>query len=234
MTSKIPIAYCDTSFIFEYWEAEVINEISDFDEVRKFNRPEYFDFIVSILKSENRIKAVEPLKNKLFNDFNGDVKIELVSSFFALSEIFEKHAEWNFKNIISESTGIDRSLNKGKKDIGDLINKVYKDESEVSESIFYALFPPDLDDALFGIKFLDIEKISFQLKDFYGNYSFLSVLQVGTVDILHLIAANHFNAEYFLTFDTDFKRVKKFAGQELNLKIVVGSDEISKFIKSLK
>ena|GEM_PF-3840957 len=223
-------AYCDTSFILEYWQAFVENEGNPIVQLEKANRPKYFEYIKSLLKSENRHERLKPLR-RLIDNYS--VETNFISSFFALTELYEKHAEWNFKAIIADATNIDRTFNKGKKEVGDLITKVFRDKGEERDSIFYALFPHELDNSLFGIEFKDIENLSLSRLDFHAKYAIFSILQLGTTDMLHLLAAKHLNAKYFLTFDSDFNRVKDIIKEVLDLQVVFTPDEMSEFTKKL-
>lgn len=105
-------AYCDTSFILKFWQAYVENEGNPFMQMELTNRPKYLDYVKGLLKTENRHERLKPLR-RLIDSYK--VETNLISSVFALTELFEKHAEWNFKAIIAEATNIDRTFNKGKK-----------------------------------------------------------------------------------------------------------------------
>lgn len=199
-------------------------------QLEKANRPKYFDYVKSLLKSENRHERLKPLR-RLIDSYS--VETNFISSFFALTELFEKHAEWNFKAIIADATNIDRTFSKGKKEVGDLITKIVKDKGEERDSIFYALFPHELDNSLFGIEFKDVENLNLSVLDFRSRYAIFSILQLGTTDILHLLTAKHLNAQYFLTFDSDFNRVRDIIKDTLGLQVVFTPDEISEFMKKL-
>jgi len=224
------IAYCDTSFILEFWQAFVGNEDDPFFQLQKSNRPKYFDFIKSLLKTESRHEKLKRLR-RLINNY--EVETNLISSFFALTELYEKHAEWNFKATIAEATSIDRIFSKGKKEIGDFIAKVYKSKDNEADLVFGSLFPHELEDSLYGIEFRDLENFNLSNMDFHSKYSIFSILQLGTTDILHLIAAKHLGANYFLTFDNDFVRVKDIIKDNMNMEVVFTHEELDAFIKKL-
>jgi len=223
-------AYCDTSFVLEFWQAFEENEESLFFQLQQTNRPKYFDFIKSLLKTENRHERLKPLR-RLIDNYK--VETSLISSFFALTELFEKHAEWNFKAIIADATNIDRTFNKGKKEVGDLITKVYRSKEEEAEAVFKRLFPQEFSNSLYGIEFKDLENFNLSSRDFHSKYSIFSILQLGTTDILHLLAAQHLGAKYFLTFDNDFVRVKDIVKEKMNIEVIHTSDELDNFIKKL-
>lgn len=223
-------AYCDTSFLLEFWQAFVENEDSPLYKLDKLSRPRYFDFIKSLIKTENRHERLKPLR-RLIDNYH--VETNFISSFFALSELFEKHAEWNFKAIIADATNIDRTFNKGKKDVGDLITKVYRSKEEEAEQVFASLFPHEFNNSLYGVEFKDLENFNLSTLDFHSKYSIFSILQLGTTDILHLLAAQHLGAKYFLTFDNDFVRVKEIVKEKMKIEIIATSDELDNFIKKL-
>lgn len=194
------------------------------------NRPKYLDYVKGLLKTENRHERLKPLR-RLIDSYK--VETNLISSFFALTELFEKHAEWNFKAIIAEATNIDRIFNKGKKDIADLIGKVYRSKDESANEIFYSLYPRELDNSVYGIEFKDLESFQLLTKDFYSKYHTFSILQLGTTDILHLLAAQHLKATHFLTFDYDYVRVKDIVKKNMNMEIVCSTEELDNFINKL-
>lgn len=223
-------AYCDTSFVLEFWQAFVENEDSPLFKLSQTNRPKYFDFIKSLLKTENRHERLKPLR-RLIDNYK--LETNLISSFFALTELFEKHAEWNFKAIIADATNIDRIFNKGKKEVGELITKVYRSKEEEAQLVFASLFPHEFSNSLYGIEFKDLQNFNLSSLDFHSKYSLFSILQLGTTDILHLLAAQHLGAKYFLTFDNDFVRVKDIVKEKMNMEIIHTSDELDNFIKKL-
>jgi hypothetical protein len=230
METLIPAAYCDTSFILEYWQAYVEHEGSAMHSLELRNRPKYFDYVKSLLKSESRFERLKPIR-RLIDSY--DIETNLISSVFALTELYEKHAEWNFKATIADATNIDRTFNKGKKDVGDLITKVYRGSGEERDMIFGSLFPHELSNSIFGIEFKDIKALSFTSKAFFSKYSILSVLQVGTTDILHLIAAKKLGAKYILTFDSDFGRVRDVIENLFNIEVLSSISEIENYFSKL-
>lgn len=224
------IAYCDTSFILEYWQAYIGNEDDIVFQLEKVNRLPYFDYIKALLKTESRHENLKPLR-RLINDYS--IETNFISSFLALTELFEKNAEWNFKAIIAESTNIDRIFNKGKKEIGELISKVYKDKGGNRDVIFGALLPNHFEESIWGIEFKDLENFNLSCLDFFYKYSLFSVLQLGTTDILHLLAAKHLNAKYFITFDSDFYRIRDIIKEQLELTVIFTKDELNEFVRKL-
>ena len=221
------VAYCDTSFIFEYWKAYVEDEDHPLVQLNKLNEPKYFDLIRELLKTEKNNEVLKPLRRLIDK---GEIGSVFVSSVLALTEIYEKHAEWNFKAILAESTSINLVFNKGKKDIGQLIAKVFRDKGEERDLIFNALYPNNLDNSLYGIEFKDIPELNLSRLEFYSQYVLLSVFQIGTTDILHLLAAKQLNAKYFLTYDEDFKIARELIHEMFGVEVVFGTGEIKKFI----
>lgn len=230
MERSIPAAYCDTSFILEYWQAFVEHEGTDMHNLELLNRPKYLDYIKLLLKSESRHERLKPIR-RLIDSYA--IETNLISSFFALTELHEKHAEWNFKATIADATNIDRTFNKGKKDIGNLITKVYRGNGEERDMIFGSLFPHQLFNSLFGIEFKDIKSLSLTSKSFFSKYAILSVLQVGTTDILHVIAAKKLGAKVLLTFDSDFGRVKDVIKDLFNIEVFSTIPEIENYFSKL-
>jgi hypothetical protein len=96
-----------------------------------------------------------------------------------------------------------------------------------------SLYPDSLGESLFGIEFKDIDGLVLLLSEFYRSYFIFSVLQLGTTDILHLLAARHLGAKHFLTFDSDFARVRALIAEYLDIKVCVGTEEINAYISSL-
>jgi|688.fasta_scaffold288782_1 hypothetical protein len=223
-------AYCDTSFIIEYWQAFVEHEDGPYAELAAKNRPKYLDFVKGLLRSESRYEKLKPLRRKIDK---GEIQVNFISSSLALSELYEKHAEWNFKLIVSDATSIDRTFSKGKKDIAELITKVYRDQTEEGKSVISALVPSHLEYETFGIEFKDIDCLSLQTKDFYSKYSLFSVLQIGSTDILHLLAASRLGAKYFLTFDNDFARVSREVSKYFEIEVRCGSDALDSYFRTL-
>lgn len=224
---SLPVVYCDTSFLFEFWEANPAHEDSPLEKLyQKFNRKPHLEFIKSLIKTEKRHKALKPLR-RLIDDYSAEIK--LVSSFFALTELHEKFAEWAMKSLIVEATGIDRVLSKGRKDTGDMIKKVLEFQDEEKQAIISALIPANLGDELFGVEFKDLISCDFTELDFYRRYMPLSLMQIGTTDILHLIAAKKLNAQYFFSYDQDFDRVKEIVKADFGFEIIC-SKNIGDFI----
>ena len=222
MKEKTPIIYCDTSFLLEYWEADPYYDDSPLEKLSKQNRPKEYDYIKRFITTEKRHESLKPLR-RLIDNYQGN--IQLVSSVFALMEIYEKHAEWNLKKLLMEATGIDRILNKGRKDIGDMIKKMLDNEEE-GKSIVYSLIPYDLGRSLFGVEFKDLQNCYFSERDFHKKITLLSVLQLGVADILHLIAAQKLGAQYLFTYDTDFERVKDIAESNFGVEVICSQGAI--------
>ena len=226
-----PIAYCDTSFLIEYWEATTIDKNDEYEHLRSRNEPEYFKFITKLLKSESKIERLKPFRKLVEND---GINLKIISSVLALMEVFEKHAEWNFKSIITEATGVDRVLNLGKKRIGNMIQNISDTDVAACHMIHSALYPSHLEETFYGITFEGLDEFALTKKDFRESFGYLSVLQIGPMDILHLHAAIKLNATYFLTFDEDFKRVRNFIKKELGLKVIYHNHEIEQLSKKHK
>jgi hypothetical protein len=223
-------AYCDTSFIIEYWQAFVEHEDGPYAELAANNRPKYLDFVKGLLSSESRYEKLKPLRRMIDKR---EIQVNFISSSLALLELYEKHAEWNFKLMVSDATSIDRTFSKGKKDIAGLITKVYRDQTEEGKSVISALVPSHLENETFGIEFRDVDCLSLQTREFYSNYSLFSVLQIGATDILHLLAASRLGAKYFLTFDSDFARVSNEVSKYFAIEVCCGSESLDSYFRTL-
>jgi hypothetical protein len=67
MEASLPAAYCDTSFILEYWEANIEYEETESYKLQLLNRPKHLDFLKDLLKSEYRHEKPSLANLKLLN-----------------------------------------------------------------------------------------------------------------------------------------------------------------------
>jgi hypothetical protein len=227
------IAYCDTSFLIEYGEASVFDESDPFFERWQQNRPKHFDLIERIVGTSKKIEAIKPLR-RLVENFETNLK--LISSVFALLELNEKYSEWHMKVLIGESSNHFRAFNKGKKQLVDIVSKLYQlDEDKEAQEVFFSLFPQHLMGAgCLGVDFKDVNNLELTVEGALKTYSILSVMQIGVVDIMHLLAAKNLNAEYFLSFDSDFNKIKEIMQEKLNLKLISNTQELKELISRTK
>ena len=231
MKNKIPTIYCDTSFLMEYWEAYELQEIPFSGTLLDDHTPPHYSLIKSIIGTEKKKESLRPIRRLI--EYR-DVEIELISSVFGLLEIYELYSEWNMKANIAEATNIDRVFNKSRKQIGDYILGIYNSNDDSREHLMKTLIPYNLKESLPGIEFKDIDNLNLKVNDFLNSYLLLSTFQVGPTDIMHLIAAKHLKAEYFVSFDSDYKRIKGIVNKNLDIRLILSVPELEDFLKQLQ
>mgnify|MGYP001791149906 CR=1 FL=1 len=241
----LPASYCDTSFILDFvsFPLEVIFNKSEnnlFDKNEDFKK--FKKLLNKYWKSENRILRLEEIVGRIYSYETST----LVYSPLVTLECTEKLVEGSFKDYASKYLSINSIQKSGRKEIGKVLKNIYDDYSNKKiedwsnlsdlQILGLNLFETgigDEDDALglFEIFPVDIKNINIlhNTEDF-ENLMFFSKLQLGVADILHLLVAQKVGCENFITFDSDFVRVKKEIKRIFNLNVLNNVKEIENAI----
>lgn len=232
-----PATYCDSSFILDFISFP-LNEIFPQSNSAK-NRIDNFEPILrKYWKSDKRVYSLKKIIEKIYNLEN---KTCLVYSPLVTLECIEKIVENNFLNTIKEQYSIKSIQKEGRKKIGDALKKLYDDYQvddkldnveNFLEILVFNIFETgfgNIDDALSLFEIVPIDLINLSVyhssKEF-EKFIYLSQFQIGLADILHLIAAHIAGCEYFVTFDTDFVKVKDNIKDFFGIEILHTIDDI--------
>lgn len=222
----IPAAFCDTSFLVDYADSASLNPMI---KGLPWNQ-EYPETVLfkEYLKSEQRTKKIYRIREILENYEN---KVQLVYSPACRLELEEVLTERSFKNSGVGALDIKSILRKGRKEIGDIIEKIMRDSmakgaSNEQINLYHAFFLLTADSEMFiGLWEADLVNIKITKKDFY-KIGFLANLQIGFADIFHLISASKLGCKYFFTFDHDYTRASTEIKSIFDIQVVTEIDKM--------
>lgn len=243
----LPAVYFDSSVVIDYWMTQELEKLkplaSDFDKAYRkkiledldYKRDEY---LKSLLKSDVRLNKVAEIKQKLNS---GQARATAVISPICLLELAEWHAEARFKQAASEATGVMFIQRKSKKEIGDYLSKLFalinKNVAKITgegkgelELFLETLFPTSYAESI-GLKGLvQANIVNFNLfspsvlqEPVAGIYAYI---QVGTIDIMHILIAKHLGCNYIASFDTDFHRARQLIKTQAGIELLSSPEEI--------
>ncbi|MBA7496662.1 hypothetical protein ES702_07271 [subsurface metagenome] len=239
----LPAVYFDSAVLIDYWVTEGMEmPETEMDDIIKENEPPHLEVTRDIVRSEIRINEVAEIRKKLI--FN-EVKVAPVVSPISLLELMEWQAESAFKQIASESSGTIFIQKKGKKQIGDYLKKalemrrnevkrqkkkrrkpsqstgleILMSETWLNESFAYA-------HGLKGLWQVDIVNFNLTTNKAWQEPSVYAYLQLGAVDIMHILFAQHLGCKYFASFDSDFARAKDIISKETGMTVLTKPKEI--------
>lgn len=156
-------------------------------------------------------------------------------------------AEWGFKQLGAEVSGMVFLQRKGKKEIGDYLKKGYElwlaegDEKHHDpqagtsglESLMISTWLNhsfSFSHGLAGILVAPIANFSWPPAqenddDSFADPYMLAYLQLGLADIIHVLLANHLGCRYFASFDSDFRRAREFI-EETGMSVLTSPEEV--------
>jgi len=200
-----------------------------------------------VLRNKNdKINQMKIVREKLIEK---DSKINVVSSPLAILEFIQWYAEMSFREISFDTFGEYFVKGLYKKRIRDYLIKAineYFQEKEmikhktninlktIFEYFIWSTRPIQYDTEhyyLLGISIVDIINFDLILKEIWQIPAFFAHLQLGIVDILHLLIAKQLGCEYFASFDDDFKKTEKFIKKLLGITILKSPQEILNKLK---
>lgn len=224
-----PAAFCDTSFLFDYWSS-IIH--SPFLQSNPFSQKDQVeDLFIEYTKAHSRTKKIYQIRKKI-EEF--DSKLNLIYTPACRLELEGITTAFRFKKYgieVSESTS--SFVKKGNKEIGDILLKLKKDftrdlkengpfkmDENLKLLFNHFFFTSDrINEGLEGIIEVDIINFSLTKKNL-KNLIYLANMQVGFADIFHLISASKLGCQYFFTLDSDFNRIKEEVAQIYKIEIV--------------
>ncbi len=225
--------YCDSSFILDFI-AFPLEKVFPNNMVKKRS---FEDEVNKYWKNTSRQNRFQKIIEKIYNN---ETTNRLVYSPIVTLECIEKLVEENFKRVVSENNSIKSIQKSSRKEIGNSLNMIYQDYLKYEknavenplDSFALNIFEVGLGNAddglsLFELMPVDMESISISHKSNEFNLLVhLAQAQIGVADIMHLLVAKKLGCEYFITFDSDFVRMKKIIEENFNLKILNNIDEI--------
>ncbi len=238
----LPAIYFDSSVLIDYWLTDQMDlPETEEDELLKKNEPKYLEAMRNILNSENRIKKVAKIRERLSYH---KTKVTAVVSPIALLELIEWKAEATFKQIASEASGTILIQRKGKKEIGDYLKETFetlkiRSEQEKIEDDKLAnlrmlmneiIFHKYETDELYGIQIVNITNFDLTIETLWKEPSTYSLMQVGVADIMHILFAQHLGCKYFASFDSDFARIKNIIKEDTGIEILTTPEEVLKIL----
>jgi len=194
------------------------------------------EYIKKLLKADVRLSKVAEIRQKLNS---GKAKATAVISPPCLLELAEWYAEARFKQVASEAAGVMFIQKRSKKEIGGYLSKIFtgaieeefsKTEEIKSEGVlFLETFLPSLVESkgLKGLVQADI--VNFCLSSsstLYQTPSIYAYIQVGAIDIIHILLAHHLGCKYIASFDTDFQRARQVIYLKTKMKLLSSPEEI--------
>lgn len=237
-----PAVYFDTSVLVDYWCAEGLEV-----DTRNILPPnKYNEFLREFLKADKRISEVVQIRKSIL--IKGPCMFPVTSS-LAILELIEWHASTVFKQEASEVVGANMIQHKSRKEIGDLLRKLtdlvqeeQRQKSNHSQTTPIELLSdgtwlnPSFSEfhGLDGIVEADLVNFHVTNKDVWSKACILSYHQVGMADILHILAASHLGCMYFMSFDSDFRRVSDILLDSFGLKFVSTSQELLQILSKEK
>jgi hypothetical protein len=227
--AALPAAYLDTSAVIDYWWTEGA------DIPRRPPLRDSKTLIQQFLSAELRTKRAT-------RGFDTMVKVRdtllvpgsdllLVTSPVALLELQSYMSESNMRYWLHEAVGAEAVDRRGAKDIGDILRSCW-DEHHAADGEWRnalgglqsdGILEPSYVDhhGLWGVYVANIRRLDLTVSQFWETAIWLmAYLQVGTADVLHTCVAQHLGCQYFVSFDGDFKRVRKQMKEQLDLELV--------------
>jgi len=243
----LPAVYFDTSVLIDYLLTDGMEiDLSCLPETERpfqVGETEIEKAIKALLHTEKRIAQVAEIRRKLYEE----VKVVPVTSYIGVWELCEWWADATLKQYASEVAGATSIQKKGKKEIGELLRKIYDGSIEKNGGNYsYGEFPNGLQllfaetsinlsyiefHGLFGILIAETRNFNIpsrQMDKNQGRYPgglSLAYFQLGIGDILHLQIAHHLGCSYFASFDSDFFRVNDII-EEAGMKLLRTPQEI--------
>jgi hypothetical protein len=224
-----PAAFCDTSFLFDYWSSIIHSPLLQSNPFSHKDQVE--ELFLEYTKAHSRTKNIYQIRKRI-EDF--DFKLNLIYTPACRLELEEIITASRFKKYgieVSESTS--SFVKKGNKEIGDILLKLKKNYTndlkksgalkmdENLKLLFnHFFFTTDrINEGLEGIIEFDIINFSLAKKEL-KNLIYFANMQVGFADLFHLLSAFKLGCKYFFTFDTDFKRIKEEVAHIYKIEIV--------------
>lgn len=237
----LPAIYLDTSFLIYYW---LVEDFETREPGLEENKIPYYSIIKKLLRTEEKFERTIKIRKKILM---GENKKTPVLSPLALLELMEWYTEARFRNIAFSATEYDLIKNKGKKDIGNYLKRLFElRKKEIKENkktknykkteleCLHAELWPHIhfgsNPSLEGLSQVDIENFNFSIEETWDLPSLLAFCQIGLADIMHIMLAKHLGCEYIGSLDSDFRLIKDFVKEELNINILCNLDEILKEI----
>jgi hypothetical protein len=233
-----PAVYFDASVLIDYWVTEGMEHKADPDMPSR-NAP-HEDVIRELLKTDKRFAGMVEVRKALLLESLG---ARAVTSSLALLEVIEWHAESAIKNLAAGATGAKAIQHMGKKDTGNLLNRILEDRHDEAEGespdrrgvstgleILTAetFIGPGFAQAhgLAGVVVADIVGFNFSEWDAWDVSQILAYLQMGMADIAHLLLACHLGCKWIASFDSDFVRCRKHIHDGMGLVLLATPEEI--------
>lgn len=224
-----PAAFCDTSFLFDYWSSIIHSPLLQSNPLSQKDQVE--EFFLDYTNAHSRTKKIYQIRKRI-EDF--DSNLNLIYTPACRLELEEIITASRFKKYgieISESTS--SFIKKGNKEIGNLLLKLKKDfTNDIKKSgpikmdknlklLFNHFFftTDEINEGLEGIIEFDIINFSLTKKEF-KNLIYFANMQVGFADIFHLLSAFKLGCAYFFTLDSDFNRIKEDVAHIYKIEIV--------------
>jgi len=235
----LPAIYFDTSFLIEYWAAEVF-ETPDVFEEYGIECP-MKNYLNQLVRADRKIRKIYEIRE---NITRRSLRMFPVTSPLSIIEMIEWKAEVTFKQFLADSVGVLMVQRRGKKEIGKFLKHVLDDYVESNESnetgvsaVDYLMIELTMassyveSHALLGIIPCDLYRFNITMTDVWETLFPYAFLQLGLADCLHLLAARHLGCTYFASLDEDFRRVREIVENELELIILSSVDEIASIIR---
>jgi hypothetical protein len=241
--SCLPAIYFDSSVVIDYWMTEGF-EIDPPDDIitrtMKANEPKENEVMRGLFKSDKRFNKVVEIRKKLLFD---EPKFAVVMSPLCLLELIEWNAEAAFKEISSRAAGTMAIQRKGKKEIGDYLNRLLalraaevkrlkgkrREFSTGLEIIMGETWINSSFAECHGLKGLiqaDIVNFKFTVSEAWQEPSAYAYLQLGVADIMHILIAKHLGCSYIASFDDDFKRARHIIKDATKMNVLSSPEEV--------
>lgn len=221
----------------DYYAADGVEafEFAPTPEASVLHGPEH-EAVREILKADARWQAMANLRHAYLRA--EAPRCRLVTGPLTILELVEWHADAVFRNLCSEVAGAESLQRRGRKDIGQRIERL-RQKADVPDTAQNEPPSPALaawramsvvpsfvmSHGLRGVAIADV--LAPLTDDFaYGIGSALAQVQIGGADILHLFAAHHLGCQYFASFDSDFKRVRSIIQEHLALTLLSSPAEL--------
>jgi len=238
-----PAIYLDASVLIDYWATEGM-ECERGSDLAPCTSP-HEDVIRELLRVDKRVAGMVEVRKALLL---GSPKAHAVTSSLALLEVIEWHAESAIRNLVADSAGAKAIQRMGKKDIGDLLNRVIEGrrleaqgetsdrcggstglEILTAETFIGSGFAQA--HGLAGVAVADVVDFSFSEQDAWDVSQILAYLQMGMADIVHLLVARHLGCRWIASFDSDFCRCRCHIEDGLGMSLLGTPDEISAVLR---
>ncbi len=226
-------AYCDTSFLFDYWNSSAHDP--NFTSFPSNREDPITDKLAYYLKHDRRTKKVFEIR-RLFDDF--DAGLSLVYTPACRLELEEIMTQASFQHEAALVAGAKYVSNQGRKWVGERLGEILSDfsknqEDEELKQLYHGFFHMTsfAGEGLVGLVEVDILNLSITQKDFY-RIGFLANLQLGLADIVHLLATERLGCKYFFTFDNDFARASSQIKEYLGFEIVTDPSLMLRLVRA--